>query len=143
MKKLLVLAVTLVAAAGIGVAIATASPSKGALHVTKECSEYNGKVGAFCTVETSNVAAIPKGSKVVYLQAPGATTLDSDIVLVVGPGDYALGHVVLDFQTGTGEVEFRGGAGDLKSFRAKAAVTPLGGPEFAWDGKYHLSGDES
>ena len=79
-----------------------------ALHVTKECSQYTGLADSYCTITSSNVRAIPVGSRVVYLQAAAATSLDSDIVVVAGPGNYALGHVRLDFVTSTGEVTIWG-----------------------------------
>jgi hypothetical protein len=140
MKKLLVLAAALAATAGISVAIATASsPRGGGLHVTKECSEYTGLADSFCTITSSNIDAIKTGSRVVYLQAAGATSLDSDIVLVVGPGNYALGHVTLDFATARGEITMSGGAGRFTSFRASLDVSYLGGPNWAWDGRYRLS----
>ena len=143
MKKLLVLAVALVTAAGISVAVATASSKHGGqLHMTKECSQYTGQADSFCTITSSNIAAITAGSRVVYLQAAGATSLDSDIVLVVGPGNYALGHVVLDFATGTGTVTFWGGTGQFESFHAKANVSYLSGVNWAWDGKYSLGGHD-
>ena len=136
MNRFLVLAVALVAAAGISVAVATASsPRGGQLHMTKECSQYTGQADSFCTITSSNIAAITAGSRVVYLQAAGATSLDSDIVLVVGPGSYALGHVTLDFATGTGKVTFWGGIGRFESFHAKADVSYAGGVNWAWDGK--------
>ena len=95
MKKLLVLAVALVTAAGISVAIATASPSQGGgLHLKKECSENTGLADTFCTITASNLKLIKVGSRVVYLQAAGTTSLDSDIVLVVGPGNYTFGDFV-------------------------------------------------
>ena len=118
------------------------SPRHGALHLTKECSEYTGLADSFCTITSSNVKAIKVGSRVVYLQAAGPTSLDSDIVLVVGPGNYALGHVTLDFATGTGEVRIWGGVGHFSCFHAKAAVSPLGGPNWAWDGKYRFGRDD-
>ena len=140
MKKLLVLAVTLVTTAGISVAIATASSSRGGdLHLKKECSHYTGLADSFCTITASNLELIEVGSRVVYLQAPGTTSLDSDIVLVVGPGNYALGHVTLDLATGQGEVSLSGGAGQFKSFHAKARVSPPGGvngADWTWDGRY-------
>ena len=142
MKKLLVLVVALVTAAGISVAIATASSSNARdLHLKKECSEYTGLADSFCTITASNVKAIKVGSRVVYLQAPGTTSLDSDIVLVVGPGSYALGHVRLDLATGQGEVWLSGGAGPFASFHAKAHVSPPGGvngTDWAWDGSYRF-----
>jgi hypothetical protein len=115
------------------------SPRSGVLHVTKECSEDTGLADSFCTITSSNLNAIKAGSRVVYLQAAGATSLDSDIVLVVGPGNYALGHVTLDFATGTGELTISGGTGDFTSFHAKADVSYLGGPNWAWNGKYRFN----
>jgi len=142
MKKLLVLVVALVTAVSISVAIATASSSAGGdLHLKKECSEYTGLADSFCTVTASNLKAIKVGSRVVYLQAAGTTSLDSDIVLVVGPGNYALGHVRLDLATGLGEVSLSGGAGQFRSFHAKARVSPPGGvngADWAWDGSYNF-----
>jgi hypothetical protein len=123
---------------GASSAAKTGSARSGALHVTKECSEYTGQAFDFCTITSSNVKALVAGSKVVYLQAPGATSLESDLVIVVGPGNFALGHVTLDRATGTGRVTISGGIGQFRSFHAKADVSPLGGPDFAWDGKYRF-----
>jgi len=109
-----------------------------ALHVTKECSQYTGLADSYCTITSSNVRAIPVGSRVVYLQAAAATSLDSDIVVVAGPGNYALGHVRLDFVTSTGEVTIWGGTGHLAHLHARAAVSALGGPNWAWDGTYRF-----
>ena len=114
------------------------SPRSGALHVTKECSEYTGVAFSFCTITSSSVNALKVGSKVVYLQAPGATSLDSDIVIVVEPGKFAVGHVMLDFASGTGELTISGGIGPFSSFHAKADVSHLGGPDWAWDGRYRF-----
>ena len=147
MKKLLVFVVAVVTAAGISVAIATASRSAsrgGDLHLKKECSEYTGLADSFCTITGSNLDPIKVRSRVVYLQAAGTTSLDSDIVLVVGPGSYALGHVRLDFATGLGEVTLSGGAGQFTSFHAKARVSPPGGvngADWAWDGRYSFGQD--
>jgi hypothetical protein len=135
---LLAIVVTGAVAAASSAANTASPPRSGALHVTKECSQYTGQAFSFCTITSSNIEEITVGSKVVYLQAPGSTSLDSDIVLVVGPGNYALGHVTLDFATGTGEVRLAGGAGRFDSFRAKVAVAALGGPDWAWDGKYRF-----
>ena len=109
-----------------------------ALHVRKECSQYTGLADSYCTITSSNVRAIPVGSRVVYLQAAAATSLDSDIVVVAGPGNYALGHVRLDFVTSTGEVTIWGGTGHLAHLHARAAVSALGGPNWAWDGTYRF-----
>jgi hypothetical protein len=117
---------------------APANSRHGALHVTKECSQFTGLADSFCTITFSNVPAIKAGSRVVYLQAAGPTSLDSDVVLVVGPGTYALGHVTLDLATGNGEITFSGGAGQFAAFHAKADVSRLGGANVAWDGTFRF-----
>jgi hypothetical protein len=117
---------------------AGSSPRRGDLHVTKECSQFTGLADSFCTITSSNLDAIRAGSRVVYLQAAAATSLDSDVVLVVEPGNYALGHVTLDFTTGLGQVTFSGGAGQFSSFHAKVNVSHLDGNNWAWDGKYRF-----
>jgi hypothetical protein len=135
---LLAIVVTATVAAASSAANGNSPAKRGALDVTKECSEYTGQALSFCTITSSNVPALTAGSKVVYLQARGASSLDSDFVIVVGPGKLALGHVTLDRATGTGEVTISGGTGPFKSFHAKADVSPLGGPDFAWDGRYRF-----
>ena len=103
----LLLAVVMVAAfATAGAAENSGTPRSGELHVTKECSQYSGLPGGFCTITGSNLNAIDVGMKVVYASAPNFVTLtvNSDLVLD-GPGNNdAYGHVVLDLQTFDGEV---------------------------------------
>jgi len=111
-------------------------PRHGTLHVTKDCTGYSGQTDGHCTIVTSNLKAITPGSRVVYLQPAGASSIDSDVVLVVGPGNIAIGHVTLDFATGLGTVTFSGGTGQFASFHAKVAVSSLGGTLWAWDGPY-------
>ncbi len=43
---------------------------------------------------------------------------------------------MLDLSTGTGVVTISGGTGVFRGFRARVDVSPLGGPNFAWDGTY-------
>lgn len=139
----LLLATVLTGALASASSAAAGSPqSSRGLHLTKECSKYTGLADSFCTITSSNVEAITVGSRVVYLQPAGTTSLDSDIVLVVGPGNYALGHVTLDFAAGAGTVTIRGGTGHFTSFHAKATVSALGGPEWAWVGTYRFGGHE-
>jgi len=96
--------------------------STAALHVTKECSQYTGLAGGYCTITSSNLTAITVRSTEVALQAAIATALDSDIVLVVGPGDYALGHVVLNRVTHLGVITYSGGTRAFRWFHARAIV---------------------
>jgi hypothetical protein len=135
-RTLLLLAV---AATGIVATAGYATPRSGALHVTKECSQHDGDAGDFCTITSSNINTIKPGSRVIYASAAGDPTpgvLDSDLV-VDGPGNNnAYGHVVLDLLTGTGVVTLSGGTGVFRGFQASVDVTPLGWPDFAWDGTY-------
>ncbi len=117
------------------------SPRSGDLHVTKECSEYTGAAGSFCTITSSNLRQIEVGSRVVYATAAGATSLDSDVVLdPPGPGNnIAFGHCALEFATGLGRCTFSGGTGKFTWFQASVVVSYLGGPNWAWDGTYSFS----
>jgi hypothetical protein len=56
-------------------------PRSGDLHVIKECSEYAGLPGQFCTITSSNLEEIVVGARVIYAEAPGETTLDTDVTL--------------------------------------------------------------
>jgi hypothetical protein len=117
----------------------TGSSRSGELHVTKECSQYNGDAGDFCTITSSNFPEIKAGSNVVYASAAGDPTpgqLNSDL-FIDGPGNNdAYGHVVLDLSTGTGVVTLSGGTGRFRWFHARVDVSPLGRPNFAWHGTY-------
>ena len=118
--------------------VSASSPRNGSLHVTKECSEYTGLAGSFCTITSSNSDAIEVGSRVFYASAAGAASLDSDVVLdLPGPGNNrAFGHCTLDFATGLGLCTFSGGTGRFTFFHASANVSYLGGPNWAWNGTY-------
>ena len=108
----------------------------GDLHVTKECSAYKGLAGDFCTITSSNLEEIEVGSRVVYAQAAGAGSLDTDIVLEAGPGSTAAGHVVLDLAAGTGVVTFSGGTGTFAGFHARADVSEDSAGLSHWEGTY-------
>src|SRR6267143_768582 len=114
----------------------------GALHATKECSQYTGQAGSFCTITSSNLKQIAVGSKVVYTKGVTGTTLVSDVTLYP-PGedkdDVAFGHVVLDLVTRTGVVTLSGGTGKFRRLRARADITHLSGRNWAWNGTYGFS----
>jgi len=118
------------------------SSSHGDLHVTKECSAYTHLAGGYCTITSSNIKAIPVGSRVIYLSAlTNYPILDTDIVLdPPGPGNNkAFGHVHLDLSTGSGLVTFSGGTGKFTWFHASADVSYLGGVDWGWEGMYEFS----
>jgi hypothetical protein len=141
-SRLVVLAATIASFMALAVAppVLASSPRSGPLHITKECSQYTGLADSFCTITSSNVHAIAAGSRVVYFQASGATVLDSDVALVVGPGNLALGHVYLP-GNGPGLVKLSGGTGKFVHFHVSAVVStsdPLG-IVWNWDGTYSFS----
>jgi hypothetical protein len=111
-------------------------PRSGDLHVIKECSEYAGLPGQFCTITSTNLEEIVVGAKVIYSDAPGETSLDTDVTLDAGSGNTAAGHVVLDLASDTGAVTFSVGTGTLSGFHARADVTPDAQGDSHWDGTY-------
>jgi hypothetical protein len=120
------------------------SPRSGALHVTKECSEYTRLAGGFCTITSSNLKQIEVGTKVIYAVASGPTVLDSDVILdPPGPGNNtAFGHVVLDLVARHGLVTISGGTGKFQHLQASVVVSYLGGRNWAWDGTYSFGDDD-
>ena len=148
--RLLVVAATIVSLTALAFAPSVLASSgsasserSGHLKVTKECSQYTGLADSFCTIVFSNLSAITRGSRVVYLQAPGAA-LDSDVVLVVGPGNFAIGHVHLPFPVGPGLVTFSGGIGKFANFHARVVVTPDSSiaKGWFWNGTYSIGEDD-
>lgn len=118
---------------------ASASPRSGDLHITKECSEYTGQAGSFCTFVSSNVKAIPPGARIYYASAAGVTSLDTDVVIVAGPGNVATGHCTLDFLALPGRCTFLDGTGQFTHFRAWASVSVDGTGLWHWDGIFSFS----
>jgi hypothetical protein len=118
---------------------AVSSARGGPLNVRKECSTYTGHAGEICTITSSNLKAIPVGSTVRYAQDPVDGLLDSDVILdPPNPGNnLAFGHCRLSLVTGVGTCRFSGGTGMFTWFHAEVDVSPLGWPDFAWDGTYH------
>lgn len=121
------------------------SPRSGALHVTKECSQYTLAAGSFCTITSSNLNAIKVGTRVVYASAadPAAGVLDSDLV-IDGPGNNnAFGHVVLDLSTLSGVVTLSGGTGKFAHFHAGLITVACPAfPDCSWDGPYSFSPED-
>ena len=120
MKRTFVLILALTFAGAFAVASQADSAERGALHVTKECSQYNGQANSFCTIVDSNLPEIGAGSKVVYLQPAGPAGLDTDVRLDAASGT-AFGHVTLSFKTSIGTVIFTNGTDSLQGFQARSA----------------------
>jgi hypothetical protein len=131
------------AAALLVVAVLTpgvaASPRSGDLHVTKECGDYHGLAGQFCTFQSSNIKAIDRDDRIVYAQDAGAGVLDTDVVIVGGPGSIARGHCTLVFDSLPGRCTFSGGTGIFTHFRASVAVSVDATGLWHWDGTYRFS----
>jgi hypothetical protein len=124
----------------------TSSSRSGNLHVRKECHEYTGEEGSFCTITKSNLKEIEVGSRIYYAQRLVDGKLESSITLYPpGPDNgIAFGNVTLDLTTtpAHGLVTFSGGTGKFQGFRATVIVSPLhGGPDWKWDGPYSFGGE--
>jgi hypothetical protein len=134
-RTILVMAALILLPAGLAPGVA-ASPRSGALHVTKECGDYHGQPGEFCTFQSSNIKAIDRGDRIVYSRAAGTAALDSDVVLVARPGNVARGHCTLVFASLPGRCTFSGGTGMFTHFRASVAVSVDPTGLWHWDGTY-------
>ena len=145
-RRVLMLAlVPPVAIALLSAGVATAdSFRRGQVRITKECEEYTGAAGAFCTITSSNIAEIPVGSKVLYSQAAGvpANLLDSNVVLDAGNANRAVGRCTLDLMTGLGLCTFSDGIGSLAGFPARVDVSPpaVGSVDWTWRGVFQFNG---
>jgi hypothetical protein len=128
------------------------SPSKssrksGELHLTKECSQYLGAAGEFCTITASNLDEIPVGTREFALKDADlvAATLNSDGVLYVRDGELTLNHCdIFNIFATTGVIgscTFSGGIGHLSGFHAEVVVSVnADDPNKAdFDGRYSFS----
>jgi hypothetical protein len=127
----------------MGVAVVSASGRNRELAITKNCTQYfaaGGAGGSFCTITSSNIQEIPAAetTRVYYDQAIGtpAGFLDSNVLLYVASGDWAVGRCTLDVATGSGLCTFSDGVGPLAGFRARIDVSLIQGADFRWDGTY-------
>jgi len=143
----LVTAVTALTLAGICLTrLSASSDDQGGarIHITKECSQYTGAAGSFCTITSSSLPLIGAGSIVFYDQPAGIPKglLDSNVVLDAGNGNRALGRCTLDLTSGLGRCTFSDGTGDLRGFQARFDVTPpTDGVHWHWDGTYSFVSD--
>lgn len=118
--------------------LAASFPRSGELHVTKECSQYAGQAGQFCTITSSNLPQIEEGSRVIYASDLVFPLLDSVVELNL-PGlgnNKASGRCQLNLLTKVGECRFSGGTGKFTHFSARVDVSSLGGTNWAWNGTY-------
>jgi putative copper export protein len=113
------------------------------LTIVKNCSgTMTGKVGGYCTVTASNVAAIPKGSKVSYYGpvVSSSVFLSSTAIISHGAANTATGYCMVDLHTGVGMCTFWKGTGTLAGFHAIIHGSSESPTAYHWDGTYYFSG---
>jgi hypothetical protein len=137
--KLIIL--TMILALGLSTgAVSASSERTGELHINKDCppTTNSGNPGDFCTITSSNLAAIKVGSKIFYDQADGIPKglLDSNVVLDAGAGDRAMGRCTVDDATNLGLCTFSDGTGQLTGFHARVLVDCR--TSCRWDGTYRF-----
>jgi len=132
--------------------VAASDERSGQLHVTKNCGNYTGLAGSYCTITSSNLPEIPAGSTVFYTQATTAApetdaiALDSNVVLFVRFGDWATGRCTLDsrqYPGNYGLCTFSNGVGPLAGFTARVDVSPFQNTptdvDYYWNGTYSFT----
>ncbi len=137
-QSLLVVAAAILSLAALAPSVSASSPRSGELQATKECSDFTGSAGSYCTITSSNLKAIPVHSTILYLQpADLFTDAGSDVVLdVPGPGNnQAFGNCSLTIN----HCNFWGGTGKFTWFHASVDVSTQDWVNWAWEGTYDFS----
>jgi hypothetical protein len=134
--------VALTAALTVFVPSALASTTH-TLTIVKNCSgTMTGKVGEYCTITSSNVPAIPKGTKVVYTGpvVSSSVFLSSNVTIKASASSTATGYCMVDLHTGVGMCTFWKGTGKLTGFHAVIHGSSESATAYHWDGFYYTSG---
>ena len=122
MVAALVLAIGITAASALA---GSASPRSGDLVVAKECSGFVPTNNPpYCTITSSNLGAIPTGSRIFYLEPDGLTTPAGSPVVLDPPlpgNNKAFGRCFLGGNPL--RCEFSGGTGMFTWFHASVVVT--------------------
>jgi hypothetical protein len=113
---------------------------EGTVQIIKDCTNYTGNPGSTCTITSSNIAELPIGTVVYYLQAANivAGLLDSNVILDAGNGNRATGRCTFDLNSFTGLCQFTDGTGQLAGFEARVDVAATTLPSYSWNGPYHF-----
>src|SRR5436190_10529911 len=132
----------LVLATGVAAASALAGsvpPRSGDLVVAKECSGFVNDP-PYCTIISSNLAAIPGGSRIVYLDPTGLGTATGGAVVLDPPGpgnNKAFGTCFLG--SNPMHCEFTGGTGRFTWFHARVVLTVDNEGLWHWAGTYSFT----
>jgi hypothetical protein len=140
-----ILVVAAITALGVGAQAASAVSTAYPVHLLKDCHTYNGVAPTYCTIATSDLDAIPVGTKVWYL-GPVLTNdyfLSSDVRLDDERGSTATGYCIFATKgtPQTGKCAFWEGTGGLTGFHAILEVTVDAEGLWHWDGTYYFDGD--
>ena len=117
----------------------SAPPRSGDLVVTKECAGFVNDP-PYCTIKSSNLAAIPKDSKIFYLDPAGLGTAAGGAVVLDPPGpgnNKAFGTCFLGGSPM--HCEFSGGTGKFTWFHASVVVTVDDKGLWHWAGTYSFT----
>src|SRR3954464_11235073 len=132
----------LVLATGVAAASAlagSAPPRSGDLVVAKECSGFVNDP-PYCSITSSNLAAIPEGSRIVYLDPAGLWTPTGGAVVLDPPGpgnNTAFGTCFLG--SNPMHCEFSGGTGRFTWVHASVVVTVDSQGLWHWSGTYSFT----
>ena len=120
------------------------SPRSGELQIVKDCSQYTALAGSFCTITSSNLRAIPAGTRIVYQEGVAAGVLETDVILYPPTGgSIAFGHVSLQFASAHGVGSLLGGTGRFKHLTGTFDITPLPTPgSWALAGTYSFGSED-
>lgn len=134
----LVLATCVTAASALA---GSAPPRSGDLVVAKQCDGFvPTNDPPYCTITSSNLAAIPEGSRILYLDPAGLGTATGGAVVLDPPGpgnNKAFGTCFLG--STPMHCEFSGGTGKFTWFRASVVVTVDAEGLWHWAGTYSFT----
>jgi hypothetical protein len=140
--------------------VSASSERSGDIHLEKNCSDYfaaGAPAGGDCTFIYSNVPQIiPVGSRIfvdqafgipnIPAQAPATSPtplLDSNVLLYVKSGDWAVGRCTLDSTTNAGLCNFWDGVGSLTGFHARIDVSLAPGiANYDYNGTYTVGPED-
>jgi hypothetical protein len=118
----------------------------GQLHIVKDCGTFRPIPGsAYCTIIMSDLAGLPRGTRIYYDQLTGNPTagaagfLDSNVFVYISESQWAVGRCTVPNDNLPGLCTLSDGIGPLAGFTARINVTYKPGGDnqlYAWDGTY-------